>query len=213
MHRRRVYGEMCAGMGDILAQIERAKDDPQQLRVIATALEKANAALARQVIEHKLEIARLSGEEIATLELELRFRTEQLASRERVLFGRSSEQRAREDGEGGEQRAHRREQARGHGPAAQPALPIDEIVHEQDAADRTCPSCGGGIEAWAGQFETSEEVDVVARSFRLVVHRRQKYRCRCGGCVETAPGPQRLIPDGASSPHRPTSWHLLPHAT
>lgn len=26
----------------------------------------------------------------------------------------------------------------------------------------------------------------------LVTHRRKKYRCRCNGCVETAPGPLRL---------------------
>ena len=26
----------------------------------------------------------------------------------------------------------------------------------------------------------------------LVRHQRQKYRCRCNGCVATAPGPLRL---------------------
>jgi transposase len=181
-------------VGDLLAQIERAKDDPRQLLAIATGLEKANAALSRELIAQKLENARLRGEEVATLELELRFRTEQLAARERVLFGRSSERRSREEGAAGEPPS--RGAVRGHGPAAQPALPMTEVVHELDAPDRTCPSCGGGLEAWAGQYEASEEIDVVARSFRLVVHRRQKYRCRCGGCVETAPAPPRLIPGG-----------------
>lgn len=186
-------------MGDLLAQIERAKDDPKQLVAIATALEKANAALSRALIAQKLENARLRGEDLATLELELRFRTEQLAARERVLFGRSSERRPRAGDTAAPEGTAPREAARGHGPAEQPALPMTEVVHELDEPDRTCSSCGGGLEAWAGQYEESGEVDVVARSFRLVVHRRQKYRCRCGGCVETAPGPPRLLPGGRYS--------------
>jgi transposase len=42
-------------------------------------------------------------------------------------------------------------------------------------------------------------VDVVERSFRLVRHKRQKYRCPCGECVETALGPPKLIPGGRYS--------------
>ena len=48
----------------------------------------------------------------------------------------------------------------------------------------------------AGQFEEADEIDVVERSFRIVRHKRQKYRCRCGGCVDTALGPPKLIPGG-----------------
>lgn len=29
-------------------------------------------------------------------------------------------------------------------------------------------------------------------SFRILHHKRKKYRCRCGGCAETAPGPLKL---------------------
>ncbi len=43
-----------------------------------------------------------------------------------------------------------------------------------------------------GQTEDAEEITVVERRFVLVTHRRKKYRCRCNGCVETAPGPLRL---------------------
>jgi transposase len=184
-------------VSEILAQIERAGNDPQQLRAIATALEKANAGLARALLAEKVENARLRGEDLAMLELELRFRTEQLAARERVLFAPSSERRRPESAESAGRSG--RDRKRGHGPTDQPVLPMTEVVHALDAADQTCPACGGGLEAWEGQFEQSEEVDVVARSFRLVVHRRQKYRCRCGGCVETAPGPVRLVPGGRYS--------------
>jgi transposase len=50
-----------------------------------------------------------------------------------------------------------------------------------------------------GQFEESEEIDVVAREFRIVRHKRQKYRCSCGECVETALGPDKLIAGGRYS--------------
>src|SRR5690606_3512173 len=30
-------------------------------------------------------------------------------------------------------------------------------------------------------------------------HVRKKYRCRCGGCIETAPGPKRLLRGGRYS--------------
>jgi transposase len=42
-------------------------------------------------------------------------------------------------------------------------------------------------------------VDVVEVSYRVVKVQQQKYVCRCGGCVETAPGPARAIPGGRYS--------------
>ena len=77
------------------------------------------------------------------------------------------------------------------GPTPQPKLPVEQQVFELDEPDRTCPSCGGRLEPMAGQFESSEMVDVVEVSYRVVQVKQQKYVCRCGGCVETAPGPER----------------------
>jgi transposase len=79
------------------------------------------------------------------------------------------------------------------GPTAQPNLPREPKLFELDDADRICPSCGGGLEPMAGQFETSEMIDVVEVSYRIVEVQQQKYVCRCGGCVETAPGPDRAL--------------------
>ena len=79
------------------------------------------------------------------------------------------------------------------GPTAQPRLPLEERVFELDDADRTCPSCGGQLAPMTEQFEESEMIDVVEVSYRLVKVKQQKYVCRCGGCVETAPGPERAI--------------------
>jgi transposase len=85
------------------------------------------------------------------------------------------------------------------GATDQPDLPHVERVFELDTADRMCPSCGGHLQVMAGQFEESELVDLVEISYRVVQVKQQKYVCRCGGCVETAPGPERAIRGGRYS--------------
>jgi len=50
-----------------------------------------------------------------------------------------------------------------------------------------------------GQFEESEMIDVVEVSYRVVKVKQQKYACRCGACVETAPGPERAVLGGRYS--------------
>lgn len=80
------------------------------------------------------------------------------------------------------------------GPTEQPRLPIVEAVFHLDDADRTCPSCGGGLSPMKGQFDESDLIDVVEVEYRVVKVKQQKYVCRCGGCVETAPGPDRALP-------------------
>lgn len=129
---------------------------------------------------------------LASLDRELR------EARERA-FKSGSERRPREHAEEPEGAAEPAVRP-GHGPRPQPRLPLRELpVHVLDEADKVCNSCGGGVEPWEGQFEESEEVDVVDIQYVLNKHRRQKYRCRCGGAVETAPGPTRLVKGGRYS--------------
>lgn len=80
------------------------------------------------------------------------------------------------------------------GPTEQPRLPVIEQLFLLDDADKPCPACGGELRPMTGQFETSEMIDVVEVSYRIVKVQQQKYVCRCGGCVETAPGPARALP-------------------
>jgi transposase len=87
----------------------------------------------------------------------------------------------------------------GHGPTQQPALPVVDLPHELDEADKVCNACGGELKPMGDQFETAEEIDVVARSFRIVRHKRQKYSRKCGACVDTALGPPKLILGGRYS--------------
>jgi transposase len=42
-------------------------------------------------------------------------------------------------------------------------------------------------------------IDFVEISYRVVKVKQQKYVCRCGGCVEPAPGPERAIRGGRYS--------------
>ncbi len=170
--------------------------DLERLRQMALLLEAENARLHRRLMDLTRALAAATGATHTQLELEIARLTEQLAARTRALFGRSSERRA-----GGEleETASPPAPRRGHGPRAQTALPRVDVVHTAAEPVAPCAHCGGALEAWTEQYEDAEEIDVVERSFRLVRHRRQKYRCQCGGGVVTAPGPAKLIPGGRYS--------------
>ena len=162
--------------------------DPEVLRQVAVLLERENETLHTKVQTLAAELARLRGAAARTAQHELEFLKELLAQRERALFGASSERRPRAEAADETPRPA----PRGHGPHAQPNLPSVEVVHALAAADQTCPQCGGTLREIPGQTEDSEEITVVERRFVLLKHRRKKYRCRCNGCIDTAPGPLRL---------------------
>jgi transposase len=175
---------------------------PEVLREVARLQQQEIEKLHHRLGELAAALAKAKGEDATqALQLELLRLREQLAAREQKLFGRSSEQRRAPGAnalppDGATPPAPAR---RGHGPRSQPPLPLVEVVHTLDEPDRACPACGGALAEMAGQYEESEEIDVVERSYRLVRHRRQKYRCRCGGCVDTALGPPKLVPGGRYS--------------
>jgi transposase len=173
---------------------------PEVLRQVARLQQQENQKLQRRIAELVAELAALRGQDAtAALQLELVRLQGQLAKANQRLFGRSSEQRPAPGAPAGEETEAEGAVRRGHGPRPQPTLPVVEVVHTLDAPDQVCTACGGALRAWAGQFEESEEIDVVAASYRVLRHRRQKYTCRCGGCVETALGPTKLVPGGRYS--------------
>jgi len=173
------------------------------LRQVAVLLERENDKLHAKLQTLTAELARLRGDARPAAELELEFLKELLAQRERALFGASSEQRPRPVTSAPSPPPAARP---GHGPTAQPMLPTVDVVHELDAADLTCPQCGGTLREMPGQTEDAEEITVVERRFVLLKHRRKKYRCACNGCVDTAPGPLRLAarPDVRGRRYSPT---------
>jgi transposase len=170
----------------------RHEKDIEQLRRVA---------LAQQVqIEQLLRVLRAKCDELATLkgsEAELQQTLtliEELSRRAQTLATEADDAPPTKtnDKPARKPREH-------FGNTAQPALPIVEEVFALDAADKTCPSCGGDLAPMKEQFETSEMIDVVEVSYRVVRVKQQKYACKCGGCVETAPGPERATPGGRYS--------------
>jgi transposase len=85
------------------------------------------------------------------------------------------------------------------GPTPQPQLPTIEQRYELPETKRVCDACGGTMHEMAGQYEESELIDVLEVEYHLKHIKRQKYACRCGGCIKTAPGPDRAIDGGRYS--------------
>lgn len=164
-------------------------DDIELLRKAALLLQEDNKKLMRLLAKLKKELHALKGGDPEQLKLQIADLEQQLAKRNHLLFGDKSEKRGRSERPDDERPAQT-----GHGPRAQALLPEVEQIHVLDEADKVCTKCGGQLDAWEGQFEESEEVDVVELKYVLKKHRRQKYRCGCGACIETAPGPTKLFP-------------------
>jgi transposase len=174
--------------------------DINVLRQVALLQERENEYLHRRIGELVAALAKAQGQDAtAQLQLELLQLKEQLAHAQQRLFGRSSERRPGPQTQDATEKTPAQPPRTGHGPRAQTALPLVEKVHTLDAPDQVCTACGGALTEMAGQFEESEEVDLVERSFHIVRHKRQKYRCACGGCIDTALGPPKLIPGGRYS--------------
>ena len=163
-------------------------DDIELLRKAALLLQQDNKKLVRLLARLKQELHALRGGDPEQLKLQIADLEQQLATRNRMLFGEKSEKRARPS----ESKPDTTVRS-GHGPRSQPLLPEVEQIHVLDEADKTCTNCGGELHVWQDQYEESEEVDVVELKYVLKKHKRQKYRCTCGACIETAPGPVKLF--------------------
>jgi len=163
-------------------------DDIELLRKAALLLQEDNKKLVRLLAQLKKELHALKGGDPEQLKLQIAGLEQQLATRNKMLFGDKSEKRPRSD----ESQSERPTQT-GHGPRSQPLLPVLQEVHLLDEADKVCTKCGGELSLWEGQHEASEEIDVVELKYVLKKHWRQKYRCSCGACIETAPGPVKLF--------------------
>lgn len=173
-------------------RIERERD-VEQLRKMALLLAKENQRLIERVVELQGKLLKAQGKDAQQLMLEIAALQKELEERANNI-GRNPSEKRGEAKTGAEKKPQT-----GHGPREQPKLPILDVPWHLDVADQMCPSCGGELQPWDGQFDDSEEVDVIERQFVIRRHRRQKYRCACGGCVETAPGPKRVLAGGRYS--------------
>jgi len=170
--------------------------DPKILRQAVSLLENENRRLGEKIAGLMAQLAAAKGEDAATLQLRLTQLEQQLARKNKMIFGNSSEKRAAPEATAEPESKPDSPPQTGHGRREQTELPIVDEIHNVDEADKACTQCGKALKDWEGQFEESFEIDVTPRRFVLKRHLRKKARCECGGCIETAPGPLKLC-DGA----------------
>lgn len=168
----------------------RREKDIEQLRRIAT--------VQQTQIEHLLKV--LAAQSARIDELTGRGgELQQALSLLEQLKEPAAEQPAKPPGGDNDKDKRERKAREKSGPTAQPRLDIIEKLYALDEPDLTCPCCGGRLHPMEGQFDVSEMIDVVDVSYHIVRVKQQKYSCRCGGCIETAPGPERGVPGGRYS--------------
>ena len=192
-----------------MSRLDHEKD-PEVLHKVIELLQNHNRALSEKIAELLEELAQAKGES-GFQQMKMAALEKQLAKLTKQVFGKSSEQRTtdtkstdagaadknKDEGKGKDKDKDKAQ--RGHGPTPQPELPSIVLVHKLDEADKTCPKCGGALHEMAGQCEEYDEIDVIPMRFVVKHHKRQKYACNCGGCIETALGPDRLTPGGRYS--------------
>jgi transposase len=168
---------------------------PAILRQAAQLLETENRRLHARIGAMARELAALKGLGDAGVQHELFKLRELLAQRENALFAASSEKRTHsENAAPATNQDDEKKPQKGHGPKAQPALRVVPRLFDLEDADKICPDCGGDLVEMVGQVEETEEIDVLRREFVLVKNQCKKYRCRCGNCIQTAPGSKKFKP-------------------
>jgi transposase len=180
--------------------------DPKVLHQAIELLENHNRALTTKIAELLKDLALARGDSTFQ-QLRLAALEKQLAKLTKQVFGPSSDTRpadeepagADAEGEDKGKDDEKKKKKRGHGPTKQPELPRVVVEHGLDDPDKVCPNCGGGLDEMEGQYEEHDEIDVIPMRFVLKHHKRKKYTCRCGSCIETALGPDKLCPGGRYS--------------
>jgi transposase len=164
--------------------------DLETVRQAALLLEAENRKLVAKNLELQTELLKLKGLGVEQLALRLAELEQQLASRNKMLFGSSSEKRNKRSKEGQAESSQK-----GHGPKEQPELRIvEQPVELGDVSQTCCPHCNGTVSEWVGQFEESEEIDVISREFVRKTILRKKARCACNRTIVTAPVSAKLFP-------------------
>ena len=169
----------------------RKERNLEVLRQVCGAYEKANGQLLDKIRELTQKLADLEGLDAAQIGLDL----------PDVHFeAHTSDQpeATAAPGETSSEAEAPKAPRSGHGPTPQPNLPRQPFHHTYDRLP-DCSACGGTMSVWEGQYEESEEIDVIETTFRISIHQRQKYRCRCNGNIITAPGSLKLTPGGRYS--------------
>jgi len=166
-------------------------DDIEVLRRAAKVLEAENLVMSKMIVKLKRELFEMKHGRPEQLMLQIAELEDQLARRNKLLFGDKSEKRP-----ASKAADESPKKQTGHGRREQPELEEVQQVHVVNVESDSCDLCGGSLSASEGFFDQSEEIDIIERKFVIKKHIRQKYTCDCGSCIKTAPGPLKLF-DGA----------------
>lgn len=165
-------------------------DDLDILRDLVRVQLRESERLKRELQEAYEQLRNKDAKKAEQLALRLAQVERQHAAALKLAFGQKSERRR-----SGRTQTGERTRQGGHGPKAQPELPIQPVHHKLSDVDTLqCPLCSTRLTEWKDQFESSDEIDFIEPKVIIKRHLRQKYRCNCGGCVKTAPGPRKLFP-------------------
>ncbi len=83
-------------------------------------------------------------------------------------------------------------------------LPREIVVLPLSAEERVCPECG--VDRPVIGYETSERLDYVPATLKVIETRREKCACAaCQGQLTTAPAPPQVIEQGIPLPG---SWRI-----
>lgn len=176
-----------------LDRIDRL-DDLDTAKEWAKLYVRENDRLKRKLAETIEKLAKVSAPDAAKqLAMELAQLHEQLGKLQQLHFGESSERRSKSEPKG------EKKPQRGHGPREQPGLRREQLRLEIAEERRACPACGGPLEEMKDQTETTEQITSRAREYIVQLLVAQKYRCRCGIGVHTAPKPVSHIKGGRYS--------------
>ncbi len=152
--------------------------DPNTLQEVASHLEKTVIRQNKEIAKLRFQIARLRGHDVSP-QMELQLLKEQLEGMKHAMFATSSERRPENRDDDHSNDKGEKKPKTGHGPRAQPDLPIETVVHTLADDQHTCSFCGGEVNEMGEQFEESEEITVISLEYKVLHHRRQKYRCSC----------------------------------
>lgn len=182
-------------------------EDPETLKEMVLQLLAADAAKDRELEQLRQYIARLVRDRFGP-------RSEKVDPRQLALFAAhgvdandaaadSANDAAAADDEGVAEPVEEivvRRRRRGGGRMKLPAdLPRERVEHDLPEAEKLCPCCGTLRERIGS--ESSEQLDYVPASLKVIEHVRFKYACRaCEEHVATAPPPPKPIEKGLPGP-------------
>ena len=174
----------------------RVADEPsvELLRKKASVLESENERMSKKLVELLRENLVLKGMSPEAIEKNLPGLLEQATTKppSSGLTRAGNEGRPRDKSKN----TSKGEPQKGHGPTPQPGLETIDETFDVDAADKFCTACGLPLEEWEGKEDEFEVVESVQRKWIIKKCRLKKYRCKCGGCVVTADGPDKVIKGG-----------------